>query len=305
MKAFTAICFLCTHHSESVMFVPKHVVKNKDSLRWNLLRQSQDSAQTLHLLGKMKQYSATFFWVSHMTDKHTVKTAQSLWKHQSGWKNSRLNTTPGCCVCVALTCSPVSFCLFVLLLPLCGWDMSAFFGYRPHDLSLLRPSTERAVGLIRWPGMRAGRSQVPLKSGHARPLCSNTHAVREWSHIFTVKNVTSSEEGKEERCDLTFPTPGSRCPLSSAMKVVRPTCALGLCKYPHIEGDKIFVKIYFCTNLFKSNTKWKWSRVENFLYLFEVLSLTPVLQPVRFKGAVILWIEVLKTHKQRSKMCNV
>lgn len=248
------------------------------------------------LLGKMKEYSATFLGKSHNWQKHCENSTEFV--KTSVWMEKLLvyiqHHTRLCCVCVALTCSPVSFCLFVLLLPLCGWDMSAFFGYSPHDLSLLRPSTERAVGLIRWPGMRAGRSQVLFKSGHARPLCSNTHTVREWSHIFTVKNITSSEEGKEDRCDLTFPTPGSRCPLSSAMKMVWPTCALGLCKYPHIEGDKIFVQIYFCTNLFKSNTKWKWSRVENFLYLSEVLSFTPVLQPVRFKGAVILWIEVLK-----------
>lgn len=71
---------------------------------------------------------------------------------------------------LCLTCLPAS--LSVFLLPLCGWDLPVCCGSSPQDFSLFRPSAERAVGLTWLAGIRAGRSQVPLKSGHALPLCS-------------------------------------------------------------------------------------------------------------------------------------
>lgn len=51
-------------------------------------------------------------------------------------------------------------------------------GSRPQDFSWFRPSTERLVGLMRRAGIRSGRSQVPLKSGHALPLYTNTQTYR-------------------------------------------------------------------------------------------------------------------------------
>lgn len=52
---------------------------------------------------------------------------------------------------------------------------------RPEDLSCFSPSAERLVGLTWWAGIRLGRAQVPLKSGHALSFY-NTHTHTQ-SHI--------------------------------------------------------------------------------------------------------------------------
>lgn len=72
------------------------------------------------------------------------------------------------CVLVDLTFSLTR----ALLLP--RSDLALCCGQSPQDLSLRRPSAERAVGLMWWAGTRAGKSQVPLNSGQALPFCSKT-----------------------------------------------------------------------------------------------------------------------------------
>lgn len=117
------------------------------------------------------------------------------------------------CVCclqftdLSLTCSPSSCSLSELLMPPCGWDLPPCCGSRPQDFSLLRPSTERLVGLMRWAGIRVGRSQVPLKSGHALPLYSHIHRHTDESYIVSPlqKDNFTEEKKRFEPFDMLLP----------------------------------------------------------------------------------------------------